>query len=195
MTIKCLSNVKTWPDLDNHLWSLFYSFVERIANFACSCKSGSFFNKFFVDLFVHKCTWASATTLTHVGKNCVIANGNSFIHCNQQLDYNLNYKDTTLSCMLQSTSGKTTIGLFPPSSKLTRFKLDLAAVSIISLPTLIRKKHLSCILYKYNQTCFEYTDVEPVKAIFWTWAWLVRAAPAVSPKPFTTLITPGGNPA
>ena len=34
-----------------------------------------------------------------------------------------------------------------------------------------------------------------VNAILSTPAWLVRAAPAVSPKPGKTLITPGGKPA
>jgi len=39
--------------------------------------------------------------------------------------------------LLLSTSGKTTMGLLPPSSRVTRFKFDLAAVSIIALPTAV----------------------------------------------------------
>ncbi len=57
-----------------------------------------------------------------------------------------------------STSSKTTLGLLPPSSRLTFFRLPAAACTI-SLPT----------------------SVEPVKAILSTPSWAASAAPAVSP--------------
>ena len=37
--------------------------------------------------------------------------------------------------------------------------------------------------------------MEPVNATLSTSLWAVRAAPAVSPNPLTTLMTPVGNPA
>ena len=39
-----------------------------------------------------------------------------------------------------SVSAKTIFGLFPPSSSVTRFKLEFAAAACINLPTLIKKK-------------------------------------------------------
>src|ERR1700722_10528034 len=37
--------------------------------------------------------------------------------------------------------------------------------------------------------------VEPVKAIFWMSGLCVNSVPTTSPRPVTTLMTPGGNPA
>ena len=64
------------------------------------------------------------------------------------------------------------LGLLPPSSSDTFFRLPAAAFTM-SLPT----------------------SVEPVKAILSTSGWAASAAPAVSPKPVTTLTTPVGKPA
>ena len=64
------------------------------------------------------------------------------------------------------------LGLLPPSSSVTFFRLPVAACTI-SLPT----------------------SVEPVKATLSTSSWAARAAPAVSPKPVTTFTTPSGMPA
>ena len=72
-----------------------------------------------------------------------------------------------------SASAKTMLGLLPPSSRLIFFRLLLPAACIISLPT----------------------STLPVKAILSTSMWAARAAPAVSPKPVTTLTTPSGTPA
>ena len=64
------------------------------------------------------------------------------------------------------------LGLLPPSSKVSFFRFP-AAAWMISRPT----------------------SVEPVKATLSTSSWAARAAPAVSPKPVTTLTTPSGTPA
>src|SRR5436309_13968542 len=72
----------------------------------------------------------------------------------------------------QSASAKNTFGDFPPSSKVTRFKVSAALFTII-FPT----------------------AALPVKAILSTPGCATSAAPAVSPNPLTMLTTPGGNPA
>ena len=72
----------------------------------------------------------------------------------------------------RSASEKTMLGLLPPNSRLTFFRFPVAALAI-SRPT----------------------SVEPVKAILSTPSWAASAAPAVSPKPVTTLTTPSGRPA
>ena len=64
-------------------------------------------------------------------------------------------------------------GLFPPNSRVTGFKLDFAAASMILRPT----------------------RVLPVKATFPIFMWDEIAAPTVCPYPVTTLTTPGGKPA
>lgn len=64
-------------------------------------------------------------------------------------------------------------GLFPPNSRVTVFKFDLAAASIILRPT----------------------TVLPVKATFSIFMWDAMAAPTVGPYPVTMLTTPGGKPA
>ena len=64
------------------------------------------------------------------------------------------------------------LGLLPPSSSVSFLRLPAAAATI-SLPT----------------------SVEPVKATLSTPSCAARAAPAVSPKPVTTLTTPLGMPA
>src|SRR5262245_45820476 len=63
-------------------------------------------------------------------------------------------------------------GLLPPSSSVTRFRFDSAAAFMMSWPVV----------------------VSPVKAILSTSRWPVSAAPAVGPKPGTTLTTPSGKP-
>ena len=63
-------------------------------------------------------------------------------------------------------------GDLPPSSSETFFRLPAAARTMI-LPT----------------------SVEPVKAILSTSGCATSGAPASSPKPVTTLTTPGGSPA
>src|ERR1700722_8232247 len=63
-------------------------------------------------------------------------------------------------------------GLFPPNSRVTRFRLDFAAASIIRCPT----------------------SVEPVNATLSTSMWRAMAAPAVGPNPGNTLMTPLGEP-
>ena len=65
------------------------------------------------------------------------------------------------------------LGLFPPSSRVSFFRLVAPAASTISLPT----------------------SVEPVNATLSTSMSPARAAPAVSPNPGTTLTTPSGTPA
>lgn len=52
-----------------------------------------------------------------------------------------------------------TKGLFPPNSKVTLFKFDVAAACMIILPT----------------------GTDPVNAIFWISMWFEIAAPAVGP--------------
>ena len=64
-------------------------------------------------------------------------------------------------------------GLLPPSSRVSFFRLLAPAAATISLPT----------------------SVEPVKATLSTSLCAASAAPAVSPKPGTTLTTPSGTPA
>ncbi len=68
-----------------------------------------------------------------------------------------------------SASAAMITGDLPPSSSENRFMVSMAVLPI-SLPT----------------------SVEPVKAILSTSGWLVRAAPAVSPKPVTMFTTPAG---
>lgn len=65
------------------------------------------------------------------------------------------------------------LGLFPPSSRVTFFRLLAAAASMILRPT----------------------SVEPVKATFSMCGCLEMATPAVDPSPLTMLTTPGGKPA
>ena len=72
----------------------------------------------------------------------------------------------------RSASGSTMFGDLPPSSSVTFLRLPAAARTII-LPT----------------------SVEPVNAILSTPGWAANAAPAVSPRPVTTLSTPAGRPA
>src|SRR5271154_1531630 len=72
----------------------------------------------------------------------------------------------------QSASAKKMLGDFPPSSRVTRFSVSAALLTII-LPT----------------------AALPVKAILSTPGCATRAAPAISPTPLITLTTPGGNPA
>src|ERR1700692_4117310 len=71
-----------------------------------------------------------------------------------------------------SASSSTMFGDLPPSSSVT-FLRSLAAALTISLPT----------------------SVEPVKATLSTWLCAANGAPQDSPKPVTTLSTPGGKPA
>src|SRR3984957_13180148 len=71
----------------------------------------------------------------------------------------------------QSAPSKKIFGDLPPSSRVTRFKVS-AALLTISLPT----------------------AALPVKAILSTPGCATSAAPQVSPKPFTILTTPGGKP-
>ena len=70
-------------------------------------------------------------------------------------------------------SSKTMLGLLPPSSRVSFFRLLAPEAATISLPT----------------------SVEPVNATLSTSLWAARAAPAVSPKPGTTFTTPAGTPA
>src|SRR3984957_18068179 len=72
-----------------------------------------------------------------------------------------------------SASSNTMLGLLPPSSRVSFFRLLAPEASTISLPH----------------------SVEPVKATLSTSSWAARAAPAVSPKPVTTFTTPSGMPA
>ena len=69
-------------------------------------------------------------------------------------------------------SSKTMFGLLPPSSSVSFFRFPAAAWTI-SLPT----------------------SVDPVNATLSTSLCAASAAPAVSPKPGTTLTTPSGTPA
>src|ERR1700676_797301 len=71
----------------------------------------------------------------------------------------------------QSAPSKKIFGDFPPSSRVTRFKVSAALLTII-LPT----------------------AALPVKAILSTPGCATSAAPAVSPKPLTMFTTPGGKP-
>ena len=70
-------------------------------------------------------------------------------------------------------SAMNTCGDLPPHSSATCFMFDWPAYCRISLPT----------------------SVEPVNVIFATSACSASALPATSPRPFTTLKTPGGPPA
>lgn len=65
------------------------------------------------------------------------------------------------------------VGLFPPSSRVTLFKLLIAAAAMIFLPV----------------------SVLPVNAILSIPRCSLIACPTLAPYPFTTLITPGGKPA
>lgn len=76
-------------------------------------------------------------------------------------------------CEKLPESAKTIAGLFPPNSKVTRFKLVLAEASMMTLPT----------------------AVDPVKATLSIFGWLEIALPAVLPNPGKILSAPGGNPA
>lgn len=69
-------------------------------------------------------------------------------------------------------SSKTTAGDLPPSSRVTRFRFDFAAISWIFLPV----------------------GIEPVNETFRIFIWLASSAP-VLPSPDSTWNTPGGNPA
>ncbi len=71
-----------------------------------------------------------------------------------------------------SASANTTLGLLPPSSRLT-FLIVPAAVRMISWPV----------------------AVSPVNAILPTPGWAARPPPTIGPGPVMTLSTPGGNPA
>lgn len=73
----------------------------------------------------------------------------------------------------KSASSKTIAGLLPPSSRVTRFRFERPALSMMCLPT----------------------SVLPVNAILRTRRWSTSACPAVFPYPFTMLNTPGGKPA
>ena len=73
----------------------------------------------------------------------------------------------------RSASAKTMFGLLPPSSSVTRLRFVRAAACMISLPT----------------------SVLPVNATLSTSMCSAIAAPAVSPKPGTMLMTPSGKPA
>src|ERR1700761_7429180 len=75
------------------------------------------------------------------------------------------------SSMLASL--KTMLGDLPPSSRVTFFRLDLAAACRMVRPT----------------------TVEPVKATLSMSMWEAMAAPAVLPKPERMLTTPAGIPA
>ena len=66
----------------------------------------------------------------------------------------------------------TTLGLFPPSSSATSFKLLSPAAFMISRPT----------------------RVLPVNASFVMWGWSAIARPTVGPSPGTTFTTPAGSP-
>ena len=65
------------------------------------------------------------------------------------------------------------LGLLPPSSRVSFFRLLAPEAATISLPT----------------------SVDPVKATLSTSWWAASAAPAVSPNPVTTFTTPSGTPA
>jgi hypothetical protein len=78
---------------------------------------------------------------------------------------------TPATAWSMSASRNTTLGLFPPSSRVTG-RTRSAAARRISLPT----------------------AVLPVNEILSMWGWRTRAAP-VSGPPLTTLTTPGGMPA
>src|ERR1035438_2780258 len=71
----------------------------------------------------------------------------------------------------QSASAKKMFGDLPPSSRVTRFKVSEALLTMI-LPT----------------------AALPVKATLSTPGWATNAAPAVSPKPLMMFTTPGGRP-
>ena len=77
-----------------------------------------------------------------------------------------------MACSI-SASLNTMFGDFPPSSRVTFFKLDPAAAFMIDRPTIVL----------------------PVKATLSTSIWAAMAAPAVFPKPAMMLMTPGGKPA
>lgn len=72
-----------------------------------------------------------------------------------------------------SASGKMMLGDLPPSSRVTRLRLWVGAVRMMSYPT----------------------SVDPVKAILFTPGCSTSGAPAVGPNPGSTLTTPGGMPA
>src|ERR1044071_5231654 len=71
----------------------------------------------------------------------------------------------------KSASAKNILGDFPPSSRVTRFTVSAACLTII-LPT----------------------AALPVKATLFTSGCWTSGAPQVSPNPVMTLTTPGGSP-
>ena len=75
------------------------------------------------------------------------------------------------SAASRSASAKTMLGDLPPSSSETRFRFPFAASTIF-----------------WPVVC------SPVKVTLSTSVCAASGAPAVSPKPVTTLTTPGGNP-
>lgn len=78
-----------------------------------------------------------------------------------------------LTAVSRWASSQIIAGLFPPSSRVTFFRLLPAAAFITCLPT----------------------TVLPVKLIFPIPICALIAAPATDPRPVTTFSTPGGNPA
>ena len=72
----------------------------------------------------------------------------------------------------RSASAKTMFGLLPPSSKARGLRVGAER-------SVMRRA----------------VWVEPVKAILRTSGWRTRASPTTSPRPLTTLTTPGGKPA
>ena len=78
-----------------------------------------------------------------------------------------------LTAFSRSASSKMMMGLLPPSSSDTRFRFDLAAISMIFRPT----------------------SVLPVNATLPTFGCSTIAWPATGPYPGSTLSTPGGIPA
>ena len=78
----------------------------------------------------------------------------------------------TAAAVPTSESAKTTAGLLPPSSRLTRLQPTAAAIMI-----------------------FCPTARLPVNESLSTIGWLISASPVGSPGPVTTLSTPAGSPA
>jgi hypothetical protein len=78
-----------------------------------------------------------------------------------------------LTAFSRSQSPKMMSGLFPPSSRLTFFRLDLAQDSMMVCPI----------------------PVLPVKPSLRTFGWSAMAWPVTLPLPGSTLMTPGGMPA
>ena len=72
----------------------------------------------------------------------------------------------------RSASVKTTMGVWPPSSRISFFRSAAA----------------------WRMRCWP-TSVEPVKAIMRVSGWVISASPTVELGPVTTLMAPAGNPA